>query len=284
MTDAAAAPTDLEHAMEVEAWRRERYERLRQRMSWLTLVGLDWLRPGENRIGTDPTNDVVLPAGAPTAGRLVVDRGTVTAVAEPGAGLAHEGQPVDRIGLVSDADAPPGIGPTLLELGRLRLCLIRRGDRLALRTWDTEAEALRRFAGIPHFPVSAAWRFDARFEPATGDTLAVPDVLGFVEEEPSAGSVAFERHDVEHRLQALPGGDAGELWLIFADATNGAETYAGGRYLYTAAPRGGRVVVDLNRAYNPPCVFTPYATCPLPWTSNRLPFRVEAGEMVPEPA
>src|ERR671923_4981 len=128
MTDAAAAPTDLEHAMEVEAWRRERYERLRQRMSWLTLVGLDWLRPGENRIGTDPTNDVVLPAGAPTAGRLVV----------------------------------------------------------------------------------------------------------------------------EHRLQALPGGDAGELWLIFADATNGAETYAGGRYLYTAAPRGGRVVVDLNRAYNPP--------------------------------
>lgn len=109
--------------------------------------------------------------------------------------------------------------------------------------------------------------------------LRVPDVLGTADPEPSPGTLAFEFEGVAHRLEALPGGESGELWLVFGDLTNGHETYGGGRFLYSSAlDADGGVVVDFNRAHNPPCVFSPYATCPLPWPANQLPFRVEAGE------
>jgi uncharacterized protein (DUF1684 family) len=112
-----------------------------------------------------------------------------------------------------------------------------------------------------------------------GRTLRVPDVLGTIDEQASPGDILFEADGGMHRLQALPGGESGELWLVFGDATNGVETYNGGRFLYTSAPdANGAVEVDFNRAYNPPCVFSPYATCPLPWAENRLPIRIEAGE------
>jgi hypothetical protein len=169
--------------------------------------------------------------------------------------------------------------PTLLGLGPLRLCVIERGGRLAIRTWDTDSAARRDFEGIEHWPVDSAWRLEARFAPTPDRVLLVPDVLGTIDEEPSPGEVAFEIDGITHRLQALPGGDSGELWLVFADLTNGSETYGGGRFLYTDAPDPDRgVVVDFNRSYNPPCVFSPYATCPLPWAENRLPIRIEAGE------
>ncbi len=171
--------------------------------------------------------------------------------------------------------------PTLLELGALRSCIIERGDRLALRTWDLDAPQRRTFDGIDHWPVGPSWRVEARFERVADRTLPVPDVIGTTEQKPSPGDVVFERAGATFRLQALDGGERGELWLVFGDATNGSDTYGGGRFLYTEAPDAdGRVVVDFNRAYNPPCVFTPYATCPLPWAENRLAIRVEAGERV----
>jgi uncharacterized protein (DUF1684 family) len=110
--------------------------------------------------------------------------------------------------------------------------------------------------------------------------VPVPDVLGLIEKEESPGEVVFELGGVAHRLQALEGGPKGELWLVFGDETNGDQTYGGGRFLYTAAPVEGSVEVDFNRAYNPPCVFSPFATCPLPWPENRLPIRIEAGERI----
>ena len=107
-------------------------------------------------------------------------------------------------------------------------------------------------------------------------------MLGALESEVSPGDLVFEVSGEAQRLQALQGGDAGELWLVFGDATNGSETYGGGRYLYTDPPApDDAVVIDFNRAYNPPCVFSPYATCPLPWQANRLPIRIEAGERAP---
>jgi uncharacterized protein (DUF1684 family) len=157
--------------------------------------------------------------------------------------------------------------------------VIERGGRLAIRTWDTAAVARRDFGGIDHWPVDSAWRLTARFEPTPGRILPVPDVLGTVDQEESPGDVVFEIGGVTHRLEALPGGENGEMWLVFGDETNGEETYGGGRFLYTGAPEAdGSVVVDFNRAYNPPCVFSPYATCPLPWAANKLPIRIEAGE------
>jgi len=237
----------------------------------LTLAGLGWLQNGPNRVGTDPSSDVVLPGGPSEAGTITVD-GT-DAVAD--GAFTHDGAPVAGLRLDDDEAGEP----TMLELGPLRLCLIQRGGRLAIRTWDTEASQRRAFEGIDHWPVDPAWRIPARFVPTPEERIEVPDVLGMTDAEPSPGRIEFEIDGVTHRLQALEGGPDGELWLVFADATNGVESYGGGRYLYTLPPEAdGTVVVDFNMAYNPPCVFTPYATCTLPWPANRLPIRIEAGE------
>ena len=265
------------HRAEVEAWRERRYESLRRDTGWLTLAGLGWLHAGENVIGTDPAADVVLPDGPALAGTITVadDRVSVSGTFRLG------GRPVVDLPLISDADGEP----TLLELGDLRLCLIDRDGRLAVRTWDLASAMRRAFEGIDHWPVDPAWRLDARLEPTPGRVITVPDVFGGVKEEESPGDIAFDVRGEALRLQVLRGGDRGELWLIFGDATNGHETYGGGRYLYTDAPDAeGRVTVDFNRAYNPPCVFSHYATCSLPWGANRLPIRIEAGERAYDPA
>lgn len=275
-----AADANRDHAAEVERWRETRYALLREPMSWLTLVALEWLGEGELSVGSGWDADVRLPAGPALAGRLVRDGARVTAHSVGTAGLTRHGEPVQALELVSDVDAPSGEGPTLLELGALRMCVIRRGERIGLRVWDTESPARDEFAGIPHYPVDGAWRLVARFEPADeGETIAVADVVGDVEAQPLMGTVAFDVAGVTHRLRAVDGGD-GRLWLIFGDETNRDATYRGGRYLYTDPPRpDGIVIVDFNLAYNPPCVFSPYATCPLPPAENRLPIPIEAGEM-----
>ena len=269
-----------EHEAAVAAWRSRREAALRRPLGWLSLAGLAWLKPGPNRLGASPSSDIVLPAGPPLAGemRLEGDRVITTAASNT---LRHDGQPAEQVVMRSDGDVDDDEEPTLLELGELRMCIIRRGERHGLRVWDTNAPALRSFEGIPHFPVDRRWRLEAVLEPGTARTIAVPDVLGDVEDEESLGTIAFEVGGATYRLETLPGGPSGELWLIFADATNGIETYGGGRFLYTDAPdAAGRLFVDFNMAYNPPCVFSPYATCPLPWPANRLPIRIEAGELM----
>jgi len=262
---------DPAHEAEVEAWRAGRYANLRADQGWLTLAGFGWLRPGVNRLGAAPNNEVVLPTGPELAGTVTLT--DATAIAD--GTFTHDGESVRGLELDGDAAGEP----TVLALGALRLCVIERGGRLAIRTWDTASPRRRDFESIDHWPVDPRWRLDARFEPTPGTVIAVPDVLGIVEQEPSPGTVAFEAGGGLHRLQALEGGPNGELWLVFADATNGVETYGGGRFLYTGPPAtDGSVTVDFNRAYNPPCVFSHYATCPLPWPANSLPTRIEAGE------
>jgi uncharacterized protein (DUF1684 family) len=265
--------TDRSHVAVVEAWRQQRYAALRREMGWLTLAGLDWLRPGVNRVGTGPGVDIVLPDGPADAGTIILTH--AGAVAD---GAIARGA---TIPLETDKD---GREPTLLELGRLRMCLIQRGDRVGLRTWDTASVQRTTFTGIDHYPVDPTWRLRARLEPAREFTIAVPDVLGDVQDEVSPGTVVFEVDGDEQRLDALEGGPNGELWLVFGDATNGVTTYGGGRFLYTSAPEAdGALWIDFNRAYNPPCVFSPYATCPLPPRQNRLAVAVEAGERTYEP-
>jgi len=263
--------SDESHRATVEAWRRQRYAALRRDVGWLTLAGLSWLRPGVNRVGTDAHGEVVLPAGRQHVGTVTVGEGYIVADGS----FTHAGLPADRLTLETDRDGEP----TVLELGALRLCVIERGGRLAIRTWDTDSATRRDFVGIDHWPVDSAWRLTARFEATPGRMLLVPDVLGTIDEEESPGDLVFEAEGRTHRLQALPGGDHGELWIVFADATNGGDTYGGGRFVYAGPPNAdGAVVLDFNRAYNPPCVFSPFATCPLPWPENRLPIRVGAGE------
>jgi hypothetical protein len=277
----ATAEEALSYEQEVEAWAAERAARLRSPEGWLSLVGLAWLAAGENVVGSAPDAAVRLPDGAPpVVGRLRLEGSSVTFVPAPGANVSVDDQPVTGLRtLVSDAAG----APTVLAVGSLRLHVIERGGRFAVRTKDREAELLRRFAGIERFPIDPSWRLEASFAPhedPRAATVPVPDVLGQVTESPSPGIVTFRRAGREHRLVALEGGDDGSLFLVFGDATNGDTTYGGGRFLYTEPPDGARVVVDFNRAYNPPCVFTPWATCPLPPPGNRLELAIAAGEKV----
>jgi uncharacterized protein (DUF1684 family) len=263
--------TDPGHAAQVAAWRAARDERLRSTTGWLTLVGLFWLTPGENHVGAHPSNQVILHGHQvpPRVGSMWLEDGRVRFV-------PHEGVDLPETALEDDREG----NPTVLELGTLRFHTIRRGDRIGVRVRDTAAAALRAFRGVDSFPVDPDWRVKARLESAPTDaTIEIADVTGAVSSDTFPGSVAFERDGVTWRLAALEGEEDGSLWLIFGDATNGTETYGAGRFLYTEPPADdGTVIVDFNLAYNPPCVFSPYATCPLPPPQNKLSLRIEAGE------
>lgn len=281
--------TDDELRRSVEAWRAQRFAALRRPMSWLSLVGLDWLHDGINVVGSGAQCDVRLARGPERAGHIALHDGVAFATSAADGALQHAGQAAHELRLVADVDATDEVPPTTLEVAELRLRLIRRGghgERVAIRTWDTVAPALRAFDGIDHWPVDRAWAVEAQFDPApAGTTIPVPDVLGDAVETPSPGTLRFEVDGAACQLTAVEGGDHGELWLIFGDATNGAETYGAGRFLYTDAPASdGSVTIDFNRAYNPPCVFSPFATCPLPPEENRLSVRIEAGERDYRPA
>ena len=262
---------------QVAAWKQHRHERLQRPDGWLTLVGLSWLREGDNRVGSDPESEVVLPAGKAPAllGVIQLSGDKTTFRAASGVDVRSAGAPVRELALTSDRAGEP----TPLEHGTLTFTVIERADRFAVRVRDREAETLRRFAGLETYPLDPAWRLQARFEPVEEvREVAVPNAVGYEEKIRSPGHVIFEVQGQEVRLLALDDTGDGRLFLVFGDPTNGSETYGGGRFLYTDPPRGGRVEVDFNRSYNPPCVFTPYATCPLPPRGNRLPFAVRAGE------
>lgn len=269
----------VEYQAEIERWHEERVDGLRQPDGWLTLVGLHWFEEGDNSLGSDPMSDIVLPAKAPArVGTVSLSpNGELELRVNPGVDATVEGEAVGRIPLVTDAEE----GKTDVQLGSLQFHAIRRGDWIGLRVRDLESPALDRFAGVETFPIDPAWRVDARFEPYDPPReILIPDVTGNDQPMQAPGRLVFEVGGREVSLQAIDGGPE-SLFLIFADATSGKETYGAGRYLSVPRPGDdGTTVIDFNRAYNPPCAFTPYATCPLPPKGNRLPVRVEAGEKV----
>lgn len=272
----AAADATRAYLDEIESWRAGRIERLQRPDGWLTLVGLAWLQPGDNAVGSAEGSVVELPASAPARlGTIRVAGDEATFTAAPGVEVTSAGEPVTTLRLRSDRDGDP----TVLTHGTVSFYLIGRNGRLAVRVKDSEAAARKRFAGIEHFPVDPKWRVEARFEPApAGHEIEVPNALGYLEKMNAPGHVVFELGGATQRLLALDDTGDGRLFLVFGDLTSGKETYGGGRFLYTDPPKDGRVVVDFNRAYNPPCVFSPYATCPLPPPGNKMKVRVEAGE------
>ena len=276
-----AAEEVAEHRRSVELVRERREASLRDPMGWLSLVGLHWLEPGENRFGADPGNRIVLQAAEgtvpPFAGSIVVADGLASVRPEPRAGVTIDGEAVPAgLSLVDDDEDQA----TVLALASLRMYLIRRGEgRMALRVKDVAAPALRTFPGIDVYPIDARWRVSGRLVPADpGSTIRVPDIVGDVLAEPTPGDVEFELEGESHRLHALEA-QPGHLWLVFGDETNGTATYGGGRFLVTGPVQPDNTLeIDFNLTYNPPCVFSPFATCPLPPAGNRLPIQVEAGE------
>jgi uncharacterized protein (DUF1684 family) len=262
--------TPEEHRARVIDWWAARDERLRDPDGWLTLVGLYWLKEGENTFGAGQSNDIVL------RGRDVPAQAGSLWLADGEVRLQRAGEEVDAEPLANDVTGEP----TAIDLGSLRMIVIERGGRIGLRVRDHDSPAPAVFRGMDHFPIDPAWRLEARLEPAaTGDTVEIVDVTGDVSRDETPGRVAFEVDGATWRITALPGSGDGCVWLVFGDATNGTETYGGGRFLYSEpVADDGSVVVDFNLAYNPPCVFSQFATCPLPPAENRLALRIDAGE------
>jgi len=277
---AGLAFADEAYRAGVQAWRQERETRLKAEGGWLTLAGLFWLKEGPNPFGTDPAGDIVLPeASAPAkAGVFELAGGQVTVTLLPGANGRMGGKPVS--GAVAMRPDTSG-SPDLLEMGTLTMNVIKRGDRYGIRLKDKNSAARKGFTGLRWFDIQEAYRVEARWvSHPQPKPVKVPNVLGQTESMPSPGYAEFTLGGKLVRLDGvLEDPHAEQLFFILRDQTSGKETYGAGRFLYADLPKAGKVVLDFNQAYNPPCAFTPYATCPLPPPQNWMPVRVEAGEL-----
>lgn len=270
----SGSPTaTADHVDEVMEWRMARLSALTAPFGWLSLVGMHWLEPGSATVGRAEGMDMVLNAGPAQLGSLRLDDAGVTFEAHPLASVRDEqDQPVERVRMHSDADGES----TVLRSGTMSFQLIDRGGP-AIRVKDAGAPTRTGFAGINYFPIDSSRRVEARFEPhAEGHTIEIANVLGQVEQSPNPGALVFELDGQTRRLEAVAEGD--QLFIIFGDRTNGKTSYGAGRFIYARWPENGVTTLDFNRAYNPPCVFTEYSTCPLPPQSNRLPVAIEVGE------
>ena len=282
----APMPIDPAYAAEVDEWRNARLARLTADDGWLSLTGLYWLEPGENRFGSAEDGAVVLPDPSvpDIAGLLILGPdGAVIAFADEGAGVQINGDPLTEATLKTDAAGKADI----VTAGRIRFYIIDREGRLAARVKDPEALSRLTFEGIKHFPIVSAYRVEARLEPYDEPhEVAIPTVLGKDTAMLAPGLLHFTIGGTEHTLEPYQDSpDDDGYFLIFRDGTSAVTTYGAGRFLYAAAAgKDGTTVLDFNLAYNPPCAFTPYATCPLPPPQNWLQASIEAGEMYSDEA
>ena len=275
--DAAGKVVDARFLADNAAWREERKSQLLAPDGWTSLVGLHWIELKSHFIGSGPASGIKLVVGPPKMGMVAQQEGRIFFTPERGVELTLNGEPLKgRIELQSDRDATPGV--IGFDEGKGALSVIERGGRHALRVKHADAESRTRFVGLDYWPLQEAWRVEGRYVPhPPGKTLTIVDVIGVANESPNPGAVEFERDGKTFRLEAL-GSPEGPLFFVFADRTSGHGSYPAGRFLDAEPPRDGKVVLDFNRAYNPPCAFTPYATCPLPPAENRLDLLVDAGE------
>lgn len=262
---------------DINAWHAKRMADLVSPSGWVNLVGLFWLEPGTHSFGSSDQNDVIFPKGtAPEkSGFFLVQNGQVTITVEKGVEILADGKPITT----GQIFHPDSVKNPVLTLGSLRWNVIQRGDKLGIRLRDLTSPALKDFKGVERYSVDFAWKLEARFEKYDSlKTIPITNIIGQTNEQHSPGSIVFEWKGQELRLDALEGRD--DFFIVFADATSGHDTYGGGRFINVAKPdAAGKTIIDFNKAYNPPCVFSPYATCPLPPPQNRLPIEVKAGEL-----
>ena len=261
----------VDYAQEVEHWRTEHQRKLAADYGWLTVVGLDWLKEGDNGVGADPSSQVPLPPGSAPPHVAVISLHAGKVVLHPAVGipLTLNGKPATETTLREDDD--------ILAINHLKFYLIRRGDRAGIRLKDNDSQARKHFQGLSWYPVDPAWRIQAKFTPwPAPHSLVFHNTIGQEETDPSPGYVTFQKDGREFRLE--PTLDEGKLFFVLRDQTSGKTTYGASRFLYAEQPRNGTVLLDFNKAENPPCAFTAYATCPLPPPQNRLALAITAGE------
>jgi len=283
LAPALADSPDVAHAagitaaeeQEIRQWRQQRDESLRSAESWLTLVGLEWLRQGTNRVGAGPDNDLRLIVGPDYWGTIELNGNSLVFIRAAGSDVTVDGATPERVALVADNAGKP----TVIRSGASGFSVIYR-QSYALRVFDNAAPALLNFKGVPNYDIQPDWRIQGRLVKAKpGQTIEIGNVLGQISATPVYGVFEFEREGKRYELIGLGEESSENVWFIFSDRTSGKETYGAGRFLYSEGlPVDGRLVVDFNKAYNPPCAFSDYATCPLPPQENRLDLAVTAGE------
>ena len=263
------------HRQVVEDWRSNRHAGLSAADGYLSQVGLEWLKEGENRVGSAPDNDVRIADGPAIWGSVFLENGQIRFVRAENSEATIDGELLNEARLIADTEGEA----TTVRNGTFSFYVIFRGS-FALRVKDSQAVARLGFAGMDNYPISEKWLIDGRFVPApTGTTIEIVNVLGQVSDSSVLGTFEFEMKGKSHSLLGLADEDAEDVWFIFADRTSGHGTYGAGRFLHSnGMPANGRLTVDFNKAYNPPCAFNPFSTCPLPPQRNRLDLEVMAGE------
>jgi uncharacterized protein (DUF1684 family) len=264
---------------EIEKWRRSLDQALRAEDSWLALAGLIWLENGSTQFGSKVELPIHLDSStiAPITGEFRMTEGEVELYVYQGSDVLVDGQSRDHVLLRPDSSGEA----QRMTIGQFTMMLIERGGRLGIRLWDNNRQERKTFPGRSWFPVDPSYRITASFiENRPVMSISIPNELGEREERNSPGYVEFELHGECVRLNALEGANGG-LFLLIKDESSGNATYGSGRFLSTTSPEKGRIHLDFNRAYNPPCAFTKYATCPLPPVENYLPFSIIAGEKKP---
>lgn len=261
---------------EINDWHKRRIENLKNENGWLNLVGLFFLKEGENTFGSSKINDFVIndPLLPEKICTFILRDTLVKMIVNENLNVKVKDSPATEIYLKHDLTGDP----TIVSYKNYRWFIIKRGDKYALRVRKIDAPLVKNFKGIERFPVNEDWRIKAEFIPYNPvRQVEIPSIIGIPEKEISPGKVRFKIKDQTFELEAIESGD--KLFFVFADETNGDETYGAGRFLYADKPDSNNVVIlDFNKAYNPPCAFTKYATCPLPPPQNSLKVRVTAGE------
>lgn len=266
---------------EIRQFQAQRTAGVQAEDGWLTVAGLFWLKPGPNLAGSAPGSDVLLPPKAPARlGVFDLNDGRVTFAPDPAAHITSAGKHLGTMAVEAPQD-----DETALAVRDLRLFVIQREDRFGVRMRDLKSAARRGFTGLKFFPVRPAYRMRAAFVPYEQPRkVTVPNVLGQALEMTSPGYVTFTLAGRSLRLEPVYETDEkSDLFFIFKDQTSRDLTYGAGRFLHTPLPRNGIVDLDFNRAYNPPCAYTDFATCPLPPKQNQLDVRIEAGELAYHP-
>ncbi|RZA27973.1 MAG: DUF1684 domain-containing protein [Lysobacteraceae bacterium] len=275
---------DVDFLADDAAWRAERRQDLLRPDGWTSLVGLHWLELKAHYLGSSAGSGIRLAVGPPRLGLVEQRDGRLYFTPERGVALTLDGAPLKgRVELHSDHDPQPSL--LGFDQGKGLLAVIKRGDRFGLRVKHADAPSRLQFTGVESWPADPGWKLEGRLLPhPPGKTLPIVDIIGTAIDASNPGVVEFIRDGKTYRIEAM--GEPGQpLFLVFADRTSGHGSYPAGRFMdVPGADAQGRVVLDFNRAYNPPCAFTPFATCPLPPPENRLDLAITAGEKAYVPA
>lgn len=268
----SALPAD--YPQTITTARAERVKQLTTPNGWLTLIGRHLISSGINTVGSAPDNSIILAAGPPYLGTVTLHEGTVTLTPAPSALLTINDQRIQQ----PTELIYKGKTPTVVVFGSVNFYVMLRGDSLFLRVKDREADRLKHFAGLDYFSLDPTWRLEATWIPFDPPhQVNITNMIGQTTATPVPGKAVFTRDGRTFELLPIDEGGA-ELFFVITDLTAGQETYGACRFLSAALPQNGKIILDFNQAENPPCAFTPFATCPLPPKENRLPIRVTAGE------